>query len=235
MLEEPQPVADLVGDPQAVVPDLVRLPEQRHLLGEALLDLGPLVGSQARIVEADELVGDPDVREQDGSPGRLGGVRGEHEPNRGRGRAVDELGRRNRRELLEGILERLAGDDAVVRVLAPASQPVVLLGEVRQLEVEPERAQHHRLLVGGERRRGARGRAVGARAARFAPDRLDELEQPFTLLLDEHGAENRSEHAHVAAKRGGGVAAGPVRRHAVDATSEGRGRRGRRLRRARPS
>ena len=36
VLEEPEAVADLVGDPQPVVTHLVRLPEQRDLLGEPL-------------------------------------------------------------------------------------------------------------------------------------------------------------------------------------------------------
>ena len=235
MLEEPEPVADLVRDAEAVVPHLVGLPEQRHLLRQALFDLGALLRRQAGIVEANELLGDPDVREEDGSPGRLRRMRGQHEPNRRRGGARNELVGRNGGELPERIVERLARDDAVVRVLAPTAEAVVLLGEVRELEVEPEGAQHQRLLLGGERRRGARGRAVGTSAACFAADRLDELEQPLAFLLGEHRAENRPEHAHVAAERGGGVAARPGRGHADDARSGGRGRRGRRLHRERPS
>ncbi len=95
----------------------------------------------------------------------------------------------------------------------------MLLGEVRELEVEAEGAQHERLLLGGQRRGGARNRAVGACASCLATDRLDQVEQPLALLLDEHGAEDRPEDAHVAAERGGGVAARSGRRHPGDVTS----------------
>ena len=39
VLEEPEPVADLVGDAEAVVTHLVGLPQERQLLGDPLLGL----------------------------------------------------------------------------------------------------------------------------------------------------------------------------------------------------
>jgi hypothetical protein len=188
--------------------DFVRLPENRHFLGKALLDGGALVGREPRIVEPDELLRDADVREQDGAPGRLGRMSGQDESDRRRRASIDERVGRDRVELTKRVLERLARDDAVVGVFPSASQTMVLFREVRELEVQPERAQHEHLLLAGERRRGARDRAVRPRGPCVPADRLDELEQPIALLLDEHGAENRPEKPNVAAERCSGVAAG---------------------------
>ena len=44
VLEEPERVADLVRDPEAVMPHLVGLPEKRHLFCNAVLGLRPLRG-----------------------------------------------------------------------------------------------------------------------------------------------------------------------------------------------
>jgi hypothetical protein len=97
-----------------------------------------------------------------------------------------------------------------VRVLAPAAQAVVLLGEVRELEVEPERAQHERLLVRARERLDL-DRLLLPRRAGGPASPLDELQQPLALLLHEHVAENRPEQTDVAPKRRGGVAGrGPM-------------------------
>ena len=189
-------------------------------------------GSSRRI----ELVGDPDVGEQNRPPRRLGGVRGQHEPDRGRRRTLDELASRDGGQLLERILERLAGDDAVVRILAAAAESVVLLGEVRELEVEPEGAQHERLLLGGERRRRAGDRAVGprrVRASRLIASTSSRSHSPScsTSTVPRIVPSTRT-------SRRSGAAVSPRGLSVVipgDATSEGRVRRGRRLRRARSS
>ena len=95
-----------------------------------------------------------------------------------------------------------------MRVLAAAAQAVVLLGEVRELEVEAEGSQDERLLA---RRSGevvVLAVVLSARASRASRRIcLDEVEQPLAFLFDEHRAEDRPEHAHVAAERGGVVAA----------------------------
>jgi hypothetical protein len=75
---------------------------------------------------------------------------------------------------------------------------MVLLGNVRELEVEPERTQDERLLPCAERRVDLDHVAVVTCGARIAADPLDELEQPLALLLDEHDAENRPELPDVA-------------------------------------
>jgi hypothetical protein len=92
----------------------------------------------------------------------------------------------------------------LVRVRAPPANAVLLLGDVRQLEVRRERAQHACLPL--ERQRcNRRGQfpLVGAlaRGARKAADALDVVEQRLVLLLDEHAAEQVAEQADVAPER----------------------------------
>ena len=91
-----------------------------------------------------------------------------------------------------------------MRVLAAAAQAVVLLGEVCKLEVEPERAQHEHLLVRARECLDL-DRLLVARRSRGVPRPLDELQEPFALLLDEHVAEDRAEKADVAPQGRGGV------------------------------
>ena len=83
---------------------------------------------------------------------------------------------------------------------------MVLLGDVRELEEERERAQHERLLLerklgdmAGELSRG--GRISRAPGPCVLPDLLDELEQPVALLLHEGLAQDVPEQAHICAQR----------------------------------
>ena len=83
---------------------------------------------------------------------------------------------------------------------------MVLLGEVRELEVEAERAQDERLLA--RARRGADLDCLLVARRSGGPARpLDEVEQPLALLLDEHVAEDRAEKADVAPQGRGRVVA----------------------------
>ena len=79
LLEEPQPLPDLVDDPRPLGADLVRLPEERDLLGEAVLQALPLRERCGLVVEPRQERGDPAVRLEDGAARRLGRVRGEDE------------------------------------------------------------------------------------------------------------------------------------------------------------
>src|SRR5205814_8614949 len=103
-------------------------------------------------------------------------------------------------EGLQRVVERLARRLRVVRLLAPAAQPVVLLGDVRELEVEAERTQHERGVRGSVRPR-AGDVAAPARGARGKPNLLDRVEQLLADLLDEDGAEDRPEEPDVAAEQ----------------------------------
>jgi hypothetical protein len=83
----------------------------------------------------------------------------------------------------------------------------VLLGDVRQLEVEAEGAQHLRLALeielanGLPQRLPAGGPARRARLAREPPDPLFLIEQLLPFLLDEDPAEDVAQQADVAAER----------------------------------
>ena len=90
--------------------------------------------------------------------------------------------------------ERLARHPALVLVLPPASQPVVLLGDVRELEEERERPQHRGLpleVEAADRLLELRAIARLTRVAGEAADPLLQLEQLLALLLDEHAARAR--------------------------------------------
>src|SRR5262245_10692977 len=84
---------------------------------------------------------------------------------------------------------------------------MMLLGEVRELEVEPERPQHFRLPF--ERERPHRGRQLRARSrltlgASLPRERANSLllgEQLLPFLLDDDAAEDLAEQADVPPER----------------------------------
>src|SRR5262249_55798514 len=173
-LEDPRTVGARAGVWQPALPHLVGLPEERHLFGDHVLELELLGGREAWVVEPPQHLRDADVREHDRAACRLGRMRGEHEPDLRSARTVEvdavELGERR--------LERVARDAAVAGVLAAPANAVMLLGEVRELEVEAERAQHELLLARTEAALDSRDRAFAAGGARLAANPLDQLEQP---------------------------------------------------------
>jgi hypothetical protein len=104
-----------------------------------------------------------------------------------------------------------------VLVLAPPPQPVVLLGEVGELEVEGERAEYLRLAL--ERQRGdGRGQLGAGRRPARRPRPPGELadpllgrEQLLPALLDEDAAEDLAEQADVPPQRCVGAPGGQGR------------------------
>jgi hypothetical protein len=90
-----------------------------------------------------------------------------------------------------------------VLVLAPPPQPVVLLGDVRELKEERERAQYRGLLLeieGADRPLKRRAVAGLARVAGEVPDPLLEREQLFASLLNEDVAEHVAKQPNVGAQ-----------------------------------
>ena len=201
VLEEPEPVADLVGDAESVVTHLVGLPQEGHLFGDPLLGVASLGREEKWVVEACELLRDADVREKNGASRRFGRMRRQDEPDRRRACALGVAPR----DPAEGIVERLRRDPAVPCVVASPSQPVQLLGEVRELEPDPEGAQDECLFARGQRRVDVGDGAVAPRPLGGAANSLDELEQPRAFLLDEHRSEERAQQADVATERRSGV------------------------------
>src|SRR6185437_6897183 len=116
-------------------------------------------------------------------------VRGEH-----------ELERDPSRDLVAGLvlepgerlLERLGEHTLLMRVDTAAADAMLLLGDIRKLEVGRERAQHARLAL--ERELGDRCGEVVLRPGRPGSTRepaqpLDVLEQALAVLLHEDTAE----------------------------------------------
>ncbi len=93
----------------------------------------------------------------------------------------------------------------MARVVAPPTHAVQLLGEVGELEEEPECAQHQRLLLGGQVVLDRCDRAVAARRPRCSANALDRLQELRSFLFDEHLAEDGSEQPDVSAERSGRV------------------------------
>ena len=202
LLEEPQAVADLVHDARPLWSHLVRLPEHGDLLGGALLD------ALAR-VQVGEQRSEPGLRAEDRPARRLGGMGRDDELERdvssGSGeRLVFDAGLT---EAGEGVGERLARRPVPTGDVAATPDPVVLLGDVRELEVEREGAEDLRLLVEIQRRDRLRqlGPDVGvaglACPAGDVADLLLARQQLHSLLLDHDAAEQVAEEADVPSER----------------------------------
>ena len=183
-LHEPEALADLVDHARPARADLVRLPEDRDLLGERVLDLGPARRRQLRVVERPQEPGDPLVRGENRPPRRLGRVRGQDELDRDAGGGSPHLvlGDPRVAEPRERLRQGLALHAALALGGAPAADPVVLLGDVRELEVEGEGPEHGRLLGGRQPAHrlgelGRRGRVPLPAGPGEAADPLLELEQ----------------------------------------------------------
>ena len=132
-------------------------------------------------------------------------------------------------ELRERVGERLARDPPLGLVLAPPPDPVVLLGDVDELEEQRERPQHGALALRPERRDRLAERASRAAGARVAGERADPLllvEETLALLLDEHPAEQVAEQAHVGTESG-------IGRHSKSLVARRRASPSRRLRKRR--
>ena len=124
-------------------------------------------------------------------------------------------------ELAERVGERLPRHAALVLVLAPAPDPMVLLGDVGELEEERERAEHGRLLLEAELRDRLPERlprAAGARIAGERPDPLLAVEQLLALLLDEDPPEQVAEQADVRAESAVCGHAASLERNGVQST-----------------
>ena len=234
VLDEPQPLPDLVDDAGPVGAHLVRLPEDRHLLREPRDQALALDRGEPRIVELVEQSLEAPVLLQDRPRQRLGGVRRQHELDGDvrRGARDRVLADPRGGEQAERLVQRLAQRPALALDLAPPAHPVVLLGDVREVEVDREGAQDDGLRLDRERRdgRGQLGRraAVAAAAEPGEPaDPLLELEGLVALLLGEHAAERVAEQPHVRPE-GGVDDVGLGAAHRRESRSRGRVRRRRR-------
>ena len=105
------------------------------------------------IVERLEDPAEVQLRLQHGAARRLGGVGGDDELERHGLRAAGQLGRLDAAagQPAERLGERLARDLLLALVAAAAADAMPRLGDVRELEVQPERAQDRRRALVVER------------------------------------------------------------------------------------
>lgn len=182
-------VAGLVGGLRAGDAQLVGLPDEVDVLGEAE------VGAAALGVRAVQQLGDLAELGEDGAPGGLGGVRGEDG-------AHSEVAGGRLQVLGVGVLEHVggAGEDAALggTLGAQLTPAVHLLGDVGEVEVRGEGT--HQLGGGGQvgvAQEPGGGFAVGAGQG---ADLLDEVEELPAFLADKGFAEEVAETADVGAQ-----------------------------------
>jgi hypothetical protein len=133
-------VTDLVDDSRPDAAQLVGLPEQSHLPGKVFGDCIDARGCYERIVELVQQAADAQMRGENRPARRFGGMSGQHEPEgHGFRPAIAEP--------VERVAEGVAWNSSLELVLAPTPQPVVLLCDVDELEVEREGADHGLLFV----------------------------------------------------------------------------------------
>ena len=122
---------------------VARVPQERDLLAQAAAQVGVLVGRRERVVQRVEQPPDPPQGDQQRAAPRLGRMGGEHRvddeaagpsPRRGRGRGPGRAARRPRRST-----RRSARPRARRARVAQDADPLPLLGEVDELEVQRER------------------------------------------------------------------------------------------------
>ncbi len=190
-------VAGLVGGLGAGHPQLVGLPQQVDVLGEAQVGAAPVAragdGGVEQLGDAAELV-------EDAASGGLGGVGGE---DGAYAQVLDGLP-----EVLGvGVLQLVggAGEDRALGVALglQLAAAVHLLGDVGQVEVGGEGPYEPGggLRVGGAQQRGG---GVPVRTGQGA-HALDEVEELLTLLADQRLTEEVAETADVGAQGGVGL------------------------------
>src|SRR5262249_43307172 len=168
------------------------------LLAEAIANARAR-GRRRRItVELAKELRDLPVNPENGPPRRLGRMRRQHELHRRVASRLAEVA-----EALLGIGERLGWETPLALVLRPSPDAVVLLGDVRELEVDREGAQDERLLAQvetGDERDELPHRLSGTAAPgpRELARTLLELENTRPLLFDDDGAERVSEQPNIA-------------------------------------
>ena len=185
--------------------DLRRQPQPIDLLDEPSLGVDALGVGDAGIVEALELVAHAPDRGDHGTAPRLGGVRREY-----------RLDLERRDELLEALAAQLGLQRADARLqrlrqrfrsavaLADDPRPMVLLGEIRQVEVAGKRARH---LLGAVEAPGGHeffGVALKAVVLAGADDQTSQLlhipQQVGAAVVGDHPSQKFAQQADVASQ-----------------------------------
>ncbi len=221
LVEDRERRADLVQRRRRHGPQVARVPQQRDLLAQAPAQVRVLVGRGQRVVERVEQPADPPQGdEQRPTPG-LRRVGGEHRVHRDAAQERLDAGPVVvHRQPLDRLAQRFV-DRPSLRPARPRPQhadPLALLGEVDELEVEGERAGDRRR-AGHVERRDLRPeplpldvgledhvRVAAAERDRAAPDAFHEREQVRSSLLGDDLAQERSEEPDLVRQRVAGMA-----------------------------
>ena len=208
LVEEDHRGPDLVERGRSLAAGLRRLPQDRDLLPEATAQVAVLASRQPRIVEPIEQPIQPPLGDEHGATSRLGRVGGQ---DRAQQEPVEEGAQRigshvRSRQLADRIGDRLR-QHAGPLATSERPHPVLLLGEVDEEEVGGEGPGHRQQLVERQSRERVGGIGVGRRlgmgasADRGSAKALHELEEPRSLLLDDHLPEEGAEELHLAGER----------------------------------
>ena len=188
LLEHQQAAADLVERRRPDPPDLVGLPAGGNLAAQRLDDGLPLPERQVRAVLLGQGAGDAVVLLQQRAADDLGRVGGQHQLDLERADGIAQVGGRQpgRDQPAERLLARAALRRQVRRLLvgAAAADPVVLLGDVGEVQELREGARHRQDLVHRHPAELGRQRVEGAGVARAAGlgEGADALHQGEALL-----------------------------------------------------
>ena len=154
-----------------------------------------------------EQLAEPEMGSERRAAGRLRGMCGEHElegdiPGSARDRFRARAGVQ---DTVERGPKRLARDPTLLAVAPSPARPMMLLGDVGQLEVDGERPENARLVrprqtpnLGDD---VSLARHLLPRIARTKADALDRRQQLLALLLDDDLPEHPPEGADVSPKR----------------------------------
>jgi hypothetical protein len=211
-LEVVEAVAHLVDYGGAAGARGLGLPERDDLLAEEVGGALRLVGGRRPLVEEAQGVRDPPLLGEDGPAGGLGGMGGQHRPDLelphqllhlvGREPLLLQLPHRRGQRLAHG----LSPGARVPSALAEDAHPLLLLGQVDELEVAGEGLHHDLRLVEGHLQRPGQQTLARVRAPRAVglgqgPDLLHEVEERPSFLLDDRLAEEVPEEVDLLAQR----------------------------------
>ena len=228
---------DLIERGRADGSQVGRSPQERDLLAQSTPHIRVLAPGEARIVEPLDQVMAAAQGDEERSPAGLGRVGGQDRRDGQVPNPFDDLGQAPARaphpadRLGHGIVE-----DPAPRGSLPPSQrpdPVPLLGQVDQLEVQRKRADEGRRAAQVEPIEiGRQPRALGwvlrpAQGDRPAPDPLDELQELDPLLFHDDLTEQRAQQPDLARQRIACARRPDAARFAADGRvgSDGHGRR----------
>ena len=203
--------------------------QQRQRLAQLGQQRAAARAADARVVERVEQPGDVQLVVEHRAPRRLRRVRGEDELDVQRAHRGGEVGARGAQQV-GGLHQRLALAHAGGVVVAPPPDPLALLGDVGELELQRARADARLHVLAREAvhaldERGARVEVALAHVGGGLVQPADGVGEAPAALLHEHVVQHVREQLRVARERVSGLRWGGGDRHAPDESATERPRR----------